>query len=56
VWDDTTNNLGVYEGLMGTHDQETLAYFKDSKVTCVLCPRQGSEEDSLLQVRDSGTM
>ena len=41
----------VSSGVMGTHDQETLAYFKGTGVTCVLCPRQGSEEDSYLQVR-----
>lgn len=50
VWDDTTNNLGLHSGLMGTHDQETLNFFKDTGVTCVLCPRQGGEEDTMLQV------
>jgi hypothetical protein len=28
VWDDTTNNMGLHSGLMATHDQETLEYFK----------------------------
>jgi phospholipase D1/2 len=51
VWDDTTNNYGLHSGLMGTHDQETLAFFKDTGVTCVLCPRQGGEEDTVLQVK-----
>lgn len=50
VWDDQTNNYGMHSGVMATHDQETLNYFKGSKVTCVLCPRQGSDEDSYLQV------
>jgi hypothetical protein len=28
VWDDTTNNMGLHSGLMATHDQETLEFFK----------------------------
>jgi hypothetical protein len=36
---------------MGTHDNETYAYFKGSKVVCLLCPRQGGTEESYLQVR-----
>lgn len=54
VWDDQTNNYGMHSGVMATHDQETLNYFKGSKVTCVLCPRQGSDEDSYLQVCAQG--
>eukprot|EP00775_Hariotina_reticulata_P006308 gene6308-6543_t len=56
VWDDTTNNLGLHAGLMGTHDQETLNFFKDTGVTCVLCPRQGGDEDTMLQKVSSGNM
>lgn len=52
VWDDTSNNTILpVGGIMGTHDNETHAYFKGSKVVCVLCPRQGGTEDSFLQVR-----
>jgi hypothetical protein len=54
VWDDQTNNYGLHSGVMATHDQETLNYFKGSAVTCVLCPRQGSDEDSYLQVSWAG--
>jgi hypothetical protein len=50
VWDDQTNNYGLHSGVMNTHDQDTLNYFKGTAVTCVLCPRQGSEEDSYLHV------
>lgn len=50
VWDDQTNNYGLHSGLMSTHDQDTLNYFKGTAVTCLLCPRQGSEEDSYLHV------
>lgn len=51
VWDDTTNNMGLHAGVMATHDQDTYSYFKGTEVTCVLCPRQGGEEDSILQVK-----
>jgi hypothetical protein len=51
VWDDTTNNMpGLGPGVMGTSDEKTNAYFKDTEVCCVLCPRQGGVEDSYLQV------
>lgn len=52
VWDDKSNNYPLpIAGVMGTHDNETYAYFKGSKVVCLLCPRQGGTEDSYLQVR-----
>ncbi|KZV27159.1 phospholipase D epsilon-like [Dorcoceras hygrometricum] len=40
LWDDETslpfiNNKGV----MGTHDEDALAFFKHTKVICKLCPR-----------------
>ncbi len=50
VWDDASNNLGLHPGLMATHDQETFKYFKGTAVKCVLCPRQGGTEDSIMQV------
>ncbi|WIA08753.1 hypothetical protein OEZ85_008176 [Tetradesmus obliquus] len=56
VWDDTTNNMGLHSGLMATHDQETLEYFKGSEVTCLLCPRQGGMEETVLQKFSTGNM
>lgn len=51
VWDDKSNNYPLpIAGVMGTHDNETHAYFKGTNVVCVLCPRQGGTEDSYLQV------
>lgn len=51
VWDDRSNNYPLpIAGVMGTHDNETHAFFKGSKVVCILCPRQGGTEDSYLQV------
>jgi hypothetical protein len=55
VWDDKSNNYPLpIAGVMGTHDNETYAFFKGSKVVCLLCPRQGGTEDSYLQVRLRG--
>jgi hypothetical protein len=55
VWDDKSNNYPLpIAGVMGTHDNETYAYFKGTKVECVLCPRQGGTEDSYLQVKRGG--
>ncbi|CAL1360752.1 unnamed protein product [Linum trigynum] len=40
IWDDETCfPLIKNKGLMGTHDQDALAYFKHTKVICKLCPR-----------------
>lgn len=42
VWDDrTSTSFGSVHGggVMGTKDEETAAYFRQSKVRCVLCPR-----------------
>jgi hypothetical protein len=55
VWDDKSNNYPLpIAGVMGTHDNETYAYFKGTKVVCLLCPKQGGTEDSYLQVRNKG--
>ncbi|GBG72658.1 hypothetical protein CBR_g12231 [Chara braunii] len=39
VWDDATSNENEETGMMATHDQETLDFFKGSAVKCVLAPR-----------------
>lgn len=49
LWDDVSNNFGLHPGLMATHDNETFAFFKGTKVKCVLCPRTGGADDSVLQ-------
>lgn len=50
IWDDATNNIpGTGPGLMATHDNETCEYFNGTKVKCVLAPRKGGGDDSLLQ-------
>lgn len=45
------NRAAPHPTPQATHDQETYHFFKGTKVRCVLCPRQGGSEDSMLQVR-----
>mmetsp|Transcript_18608 Transcript_18608/g.56169 ORF Transcript_18608/g.56169 Transcript_18608/m.56169 type:complete len:842 (-) Transcript_18608:570-3095(-) len=47
VWDDRTNNLNLggmvnTGGIMGTHDEDTFRYFKNTRVRCILFPREAS--------------
>ncbi|GAB2293390.1 hypothetical protein Dimus_027589 [Dionaea muscipula] len=40
LWDDETSiPLIKNKGLMKTHDEDAMAYFKNTKVVCRLCPR-----------------
>ncbi|KAL5579510.1 hypothetical protein UlMin_011952 [Ulmus minor] len=40
LWDDETSlPLIKNKGIMRTHDEDALAYFKHTKVVCKLCPR-----------------
>ncbi|CAI0416683.1 unnamed protein product [Linum tenue] len=50
VWDDRTSvSEFKRDGLMATHDQETEAYFRDTKVKCILCPRNPDDGRSIIQ-------
>ncbi|KAL0762104.1 hypothetical protein Bca101_078254 [Brassica carinata] len=50
VWDDRTSNKAFKrDGLMMTHDQKTYDYFKNTKVRCVLCPRNPDNGESIVQ-------
>merc|ERR1712110_1398681 len=40
VWSEKTSNDFNKQGVMGTHDMDTYYYFKKSKVTCVIAPRE----------------
>uniref|UniRef100_A0A0E0PZW9 Phospholipase D n=1 Tax=Oryza rufipogon TaxID=4529 RepID=A0A0E0PZW9_ORYRU len=45
VWNDVSSiqalhAIGIKLSVAQTHDEDTLAYFEDSDVHCVLCPRQ----------------
>ncbi|XP_048322250.2 phospholipase D alpha 1 [Ziziphus jujuba] len=39
IWEDKTSVEHIYPGKMATHCIETNKYFRDTKVHCVLCPR-----------------
>ncbi|CAM6118209.1 unnamed protein product [Calypogeia fissa] len=57
VWDDKTS-IGFLnsDGLMATHDQDTLNYFQGSNVNCILCPRNPDDSLSIIQGFEIGTM
>ncbi|CAK7353678.1 unnamed protein product [Dovyalis caffra] len=57
VWDDRTSvEEFKKDGLMATHDEETERYFRNSKVHCVLCPRNPDDERSITQGFQVSTM
>ena len=39
TWNDRSNDGGLLDGMMGTHDEETLEYFAGSGVICANVPR-----------------
>ncbi|KAG6424509.1 hypothetical protein SASPL_114927 [Salvia splendens] len=57
VWDDRTS-VGVLkkDGLMATHDEETMIFFQGSEVHCVLCPRNPDDGGSIVQSLQVSTM
>ncbi|XP_028799099.1 phospholipase D alpha 1-like [Neltuma alba] len=57
VWDDRTSVKELKkDGLMATHDQETEEYFRNTKVKCVLCPRNPDDGRSIIQGFEISTM
>ncbi|XVE52200.1 hypothetical protein DITRI_Ditri02bG0103900 [Diplodiscus trichospermus] len=57
VWDDRTSvGLLKKDGLMATHDEETMNFFKDTDVNCVLCPRNPDNGGSFVQDLQISTM
>ncbi|WCJ30288.1 phospholipase D alpha 1 [Euphorbia peplus] len=57
VWDDRTSvEEFKKDGLMATHDQETEQYFRNTKVHCVLCPRNPDNGGSIVQGFEISTM
>ncbi|KAL6897808.1 hypothetical protein ACP4OV_006767 [Aristida adscensionis] len=57
VWDDRTS-VGAFkkDGLMATHDEETMNYFQGTDVHCVLCPRDPDDSGSFVQDLQISTM
>lgn len=50
VWDDRTSIQELKrDGLMATHDQDTKAYFQNTNVKCMLCPRNPDGGSSIIQ-------
>ena len=43
VWNEKSNDITDGAGLMGTHDEETEAFFSGTNVECVLVPRQKTD-------------
>ncbi|VFQ99824.1 unnamed protein product [Cuscuta campestris] len=59
LWDDKTSHdkfLINTGGVMGTHDEETKKFFKNSSVKCVLSPRYASNKLSFFKQQIVGTM
>eukprot|EP01018_Ginkgo_biloba_P003504 Gb_39984 [translate_table: standard] len=57
VWDDrTSSGLLNKDGLMGTHDEDTVNYFLNTNVHCCLCPRNPDNGKSIVQDIQIGTM
>lgn len=42
TWNEKSNDGGMLEGMMGTHDEETFNYFNGSDVICTNVPRSKS--------------
>ncbi|KAJ0031683.1 hypothetical protein Pint_13014 [Pistacia integerrima] len=57
VWDDrTSGKLLKNDGVMATHDEDTGAYFHNTGVHCVLCPRNPDNGRSIVQNVEISTM
>ncbi|KAK3148558.1 hypothetical protein QOZ80_3BG0296550 [Eleusine coracana subsp. coracana] len=59
VWDDPTsrNVFGMkMEGYMGTRDEETRRFFKNSSVHVLLCPRSAGKRHSWVKQQETGTI
>jgi phospholipase D1/2 len=57
VWDDKTSVEYIHkDGVMGTNDQETLDFFANTKVNCLLCPRNPDDSLSVIQGFEIGTL
>eukprot|EP00177_Eucheuma_denticulatum_P004874 GFKZ01008849.1.p1 GENE.GFKZ01008849.1~~GFKZ01008849.1.p1 ORF type:complete len:854 (-),score=136.54 GFKZ01008849.1:772-3333(-) len=52
VWDELASNM-FSAGLMGTHDEEVVAYFRKSKVNCIKVGRQNPKEGPFSDLNDS---
>ncbi|GBG72654.1 hypothetical protein CBR_g12228 [Chara braunii] len=56
IWDDRTSGVIGSSGIMGTHDQETAEFFKNTAVKCELCPRDPDKNLSHVESVQIGMM
>ncbi|EEF37942.1 phopholipase d alpha, putative [Ricinus communis] len=57
VWDDKTSvKLLKKDGVMATHDEDTRSYFHNTRVNCVLCPRNPDNWKSIKQGLEISTV
>ncbi|KAI0563002.1 Phospholipase D [Gracilaria domingensis] len=52
VWDEYASNQ-LYSGLMGTHDEEIVVYFDNSRVNCIKVGRQNPKDGPLADMNDA---
>lgn len=52
VWDELASGM-FSKGLMGTHDEEIIPYFKKSKVKCIKVGRTNAKDGPLADLNDS---
>lgn len=52
VWDEVASNA-VYQGMMGTHDEEVVKYFEGTKVTAMKVSRSDSKRGAFAHFNDS---
>lgn len=52
VWDELASNM-FSSGLMGTHDEEVVSYFRRSKVNAIKVSRQNPKEGPLADLNDA---
>lgn len=52
VWDELASNR-FYNGIMGTHDEEVISYFRRSKVHAIKAGRQNAKEGPLSDLNDA---
>lgn len=53
VWDEYASGMFGSKGLMGTHDEEVIHYFKKTKVNAIKVGRQNAKEGPLSDLNDS---
>lgn len=52
VWDEVASNM-FHKGLMGTHDEEVVSYFRGSKVKAIKVSRKNDKDGAFADLNDS---